>query len=109
MDIQDTIGVLELLVSHLTHEDAIRRGHGGGVPESQLLIAARHELHRLTDLRERCAPGERERFIEHHPKVYDQLDGIYDCGGPDCPSVGFKDGEDRQLHHRMWFDSLSIR
>lgn len=37
-----------------------------------------------------------------HPEQYDPLDNVSDCGNPDCPSVGFRNAADRDLHHRRW-------
>lgn len=60
------------------------------------------ELNRLKALYGQVGLGPRERFVSEHPPVLDTQDGIYDCGNPKCPASGFKNKEDKDLHHKMW-------
>lgn len=60
------------------------------------LWEAREAIIRLAQM----SPLEAWRLL--HPPQLDPLDGIHDCGNPNCPVAGFIDAEDRSMHQRRW-------
>lgn len=108
MDLRGTAKVLGAMVGYLEAEEAVRIAQGAK-DESEILTLVRQEHERLATLIESSEPGIREVYLDQHQPSLDVLDVIYDCNGDDCPAVGYKSGEDRAFHHRMWgFDNPLI-
>lgn len=99
-DIDDLPGrllpVLEALRLEVRLAGAKGLPPGSALLHSQAVEAAREAIITL----QRLSPLYRWRML--HPPRPDGLDGLVDCGNPDCPRVGFRDAKDRDLHLTRW-------